>query len=268
MLNRSRIKQPDNHSSPSPLSCSTKSVMAVSNSENLLTCILELLTFFAHHIKPLDVISQANLRKQILVLKSLNPENQGKFHEILKISISRNKQKTSQNNPSCLSNNFRALPNRTSRNQGFNTKSVDLETNSFSQLDSFGKGLNSKDLNSQSLSPNQTFYSKKIFQQVIEQAIEKSNVIEKLPKIVKKATCGLCKNEINSKSQGGKNIIRCKGHYVCNDCRTKKIFTGENHCPMCGRKYTDEENYKLKMKNNSVELNTSLLKAVSFIDSL
>jgi hypothetical protein len=256
MSNRSRFKHRDLDYSPSPKSHSTSLSNKESLSDSLFHSFFNLCFFFSNHLKPLDTSSQFKLKRLIKVLQTASPENVENFERILNNCISGNKQRP-RLTPSCLSNNFKPLPSKYQISAGLSTRSVDSEEKSLMKKNDLESAEKFTTL-------NQTFYSKKIFSEKKEEVLMNIN---KLPVIVNKVLCHVCRKEVKGKED---RLVVCKGHPVCLQCRLKKAGMGDNLCPVCGRKYSDEESIKLRlrMRSSSIDVADSLFKAVSFIDSL
>lgn len=243
-------------------------LMMPPSSENMINKFLDLFSLLSCNLKPLDTSSQIELRKLINSLKVICPDSDSKLQELYQKSISLCGHQGKEYTPACLQSHCeKCLVNsvlHAPESKVLCPCGVPLDSSDISFLSGSLKTPKSKEIKflSNSESPKKTLYKN---DPLAKRNSAFASTISKLPTLHEKKVCGICRNQIK---RGNFKAVQCNGHVVCLDCRAKRITKGSNNCPLCGRKYTDEENIKLRMRNGSVDLTASLFKATTFIDSL
>lgn len=238
------------------------------SSENVINKFFELFSLLTSNLRALDTSSQIELRKLVYGLKVMCPDNEARLQELYQKCISLCGHKGKEYTPACLQSHCeKCLFNiilQAPDDKVLCPCGVPLDSSDIIYLSedlSTPKCKNSK-LLSNSQSPKKALYKK---DPLAKRNSAFASTISKLPTLSEKKICGICRKDLK---RDNFKEVQCSGHIVCMDCRSRRITKGINNCPLCGRKYNDEENIKLRMRNGPVELTTSLFKATNYIDTL
>lgn len=232
---------------------------------------IECLSILAYHVKPMDASSKAELFSHISSLKNLCPEAESALQEVFEQAISKCGHQGKEYTAVCLQSHcIDCLVNTILECKSDNVLcpcGIALDISDLQFLTSDNMSKQKIEHKTSSLSPMRQDNSKLLSRKssIRKRKSSISNKLQKLPIITNKVTCSMCKKQLEKDKFSS---IKCTGHQICIECRSKKLKNGPERCTICHRFYTSHELTVLQMFENSIDLTSSLLKTGDFIDNL
>lgn len=221
----------------------------IKETDSIPNKFIEIGNLLAYNLKPLNVNSRNDIKQIINNLKIICPEFKDKLEDLYNKIVEVCDHKAKEYVPVCLQSHCAIC-----------LMDTILESNGNSVLCPCNVELSKADilfLSGQSSNPNNTCRLVTI-PHAPEKRKNRNSFINsyKLPAIRLNTFCNCCKKQMKSENFVG---IYCSQHQVCLNCRASSVLKGIEKCPICKRTYSIEEITILKMRNNSIDLTSSVL---------